>query len=152
MNIECYVLLTPSFGRVCNRRFSFRRATYMYSHMYCLFCSRKSNCTMAFFIWNQGINNKATTGENPLPLFSWKQRRDVSTRHRVVEHAMLSPWFATLLRYCLKTSNHRVNERWFFEKYHVCKRNLVDPSCTMKVPSSSSRFRSVTTLNRFWSG
>ena len=35
VNIECYVLLTPSFGRVCNRRFSFRRATY--PSMYVLF-------------------------------------------------------------------------------------------------------------------
>ena len=109
----------------------------------------------AFSLEPRDKQQQSNDSRNPLLLFSWEQQKGRSTKpggwiYRMVEYSMQSPWFATLSN--LKTSEHRVNERWFFGKYHVCKRNLVDPSCTMKVHSSSSRFRSVTTLNRFWSG
>ena len=102
-----------------------RRATY--PRFVCFVHQR------AVFIEPRDKQQQSNDSRNPLLLFSWEQ----------------SPWFATLSN--LKTSEHRVNERWFFGKYHVCKRNLVEPSCTMKVPSSISRFRSVTTLNWSWS-
>ena len=108
----------------------------------------------AFSLEPRDKQQQSNDSRNPLLLFSWEQQKGSSTKpggwiYRMVEYSMQSPWFATLSN--LKTSEHRVNERWFFGKYHVCKRNLVDPSCTMKVPSSSSRFRSVTTLNWSWS-
>ena len=123
-----------------------RRATY--PRFVCFVHQR------AVFIEPRDKQQQSNDSRNPLLLFSWEQQKGSSTKpggwiYRMVEYSMQSPWFATLSN--LKTSEHRVNERWFFGKYHVCKRNLVDPSCIMKVPSSTSRFRSVTTLNWFWS-
>ena len=93
--IDISRVVTHSFERVCNNgKFSYRCGTCPIC-MCCLLSVLRSHSLFtqnwdSFFHWNHGINNKATTGGNPLLLFSWEQRRR-GVRHRVVEHSMLSP-------------------------------------------------------------
>ena len=73
--------------------------------IWCLFVLISKSCRTDFFIWNQGINNKATTGRNSLLLFSWEQWRGV--RHRVVEHSTFDAFTVICDAVCLKISPPR---------------------------------------------